>query len=197
MIGRQFYIHPATAEAFSTVVVNQGFPFGDGVRTPTFAFPCSTTVIDSTGRLWIIFAPPLVVFETNLFDMFSIFLAPPAGALWILSRPPALVLSMFFYIFVTQPARILTLTFWIGFAPLPCSISGALLTISFIVPLVCIALHARLTVSRRHQKISCGKPQEIGYTYLCDRPYRSPRPGMFVASPGHFISSYYSSGGLL
>jgi hypothetical protein len=46
-----------------------------------------------------------------------------------------------------------------------------------------IALSANLCAW--HQKISCGKPQEIAYTVSCDRPNRSPRSGMFTASPEH------------
>lgn len=46
-----------------------------------------------------------------------------------------------------------------------------------------------------HEKISYGKPQEIGYTHLCDRPNRSPRSGMFIASPGHFFCLNYTTNG--
>jgi len=43
------------------------------------------------------------------------------------------------------------------------------------------------TVINIHQKISYGKPQEIRYTLSCDRPNRSPRRGMLIASLRHFF----------
>lgn len=45
----------------------------------------------------------------------------------------------------------------------------------------------------RHEKISYGKPQEIGYTHSCDRPNRSPRSGMLTASPEHVYVSWGNS----